>query len=131
MKAAIPTWDGRVSPVFDTARELLLLEVQGGREVGRDIATLTETTHAGRVARLNQLGVEALVCGAVSCPLAELVRQSGIHLIPFIAGETEGVIAAYLKGELTRPIFAMPGCCKQRRRRQGHGLRDRETGGRQ
>lgn len=131
MRVAIPTWDGRVSPVFDTARELLLLDIRDSREFSRANATLSETTHAARVARLNQLGVEALVCGAVSCPLGEMIKQSGIRLTPFIAGDTEGVIAACLKGELARPVFAMPGCWKRRRGRPGRGFRNRATGGRQ
>lgn len=127
MKLAIPIWNARVSPVFDTACRLLLLEVRDGREVGRHEATLTESTLAGRVRRLKDAGVGALVCGAVSRPLAEMISQAGIELTPFVAGDAETVARAYLAGQLTDPAYAMPGCCRGNRRR-GHKFRARMRG---
>ena len=32
MKIAIPIWEGKVSPVFDTASRLLILHVEGNKE---------------------------------------------------------------------------------------------------
>jgi hypothetical protein len=36
MRIAIPQWQGRVSPVFDVAGILLLIDIEDGREIGRE-----------------------------------------------------------------------------------------------
>jgi predicted Fe-Mo cluster-binding NifX family protein len=121
MKLAVATWKGRVSPVLDASRQLLLLEVGNGKivssgeqhEIGSEEPLL-------KAARLAELGVEALICGAVSRPLAEMIAARGIRLVSFVAGETEEVLAAYLAGNLPSPALAMPGC-RGRRMRFQHG----------
>ena len=69
-----------------------------------------------------KLGVEVLICGAISRPLAEMITDSGIRLIPFLSGDVEEVIQAFLAGNLPNSAFLMPGCCGRRRRfRSGRG----------
>ena len=57
MKFAIPVWQGRISPVFDVAGQLLLVELANGREVARHEQMVDETTADERVRRLVELGV--------------------------------------------------------------------------
>lgn len=122
MKAAISIWDNRVSPVFDTARKLLLVEIENGQEVSRCEVTLAETWPLARVARLKELGVSVLLCGAISRPLAAMLISAGIQIVPFMMGNTEEILNAYLKGHLPDPRFLMPGCCGRRfRHGWGHG----------
>jgi len=128
MKIAIPTWNGHVSPVFDTAQRLLVVDVADGAETKRSEHRLREQLLPQRVARLNQLGVEVLICGAVSRPLAGMIAASGIVLVPFISGECEQVLSAYLKGQLPSPQFLMPGCGGPRHRRHGGFGRGRGRG---
>lgn len=110
MKIAIPTWNGYVSPVFDTAQRLLVVDVADGAETKRSEHRIQEQLLPQRVARLNELGVEVLICGAVSRPLAGMIAASGIALVPFISGECDEVLSAYLRGQLPSPQFLMPGC---------------------
>ena len=68
MRVAIPTWSGRISPVFDVAERLLLVEVENGVEVGRREERIGEAGLARRAMRVADLGVDAarsprLVCG--------------------------------------------------------------------
>lgn len=122
MRVAIPTWDGRVSPVFDAAQRLLIVDVSAGAELNRSEEWLREQLPPQRVARLNELGVDVLVCGAISRPLAGMIAASGITLVPFVSGECDEVLAEYLKGGFPSPRFLMPGCCGRRhRRRAGFG----------
>lgn len=130
MKLAIPVWNGRVSPVFDSARRLLLFEVFNGRVVERGETLLPEEHAPGRVERLRQLGICTLVCGAVSRPLADMIAAAGIELVPFVAGDVDEVARAYLSNELPGPAFFMPGCCGARRRGRGRGFGGRMRGGR-
>ena len=121
MKVAVATWNERISPVFDVARQVLMLEVQHNRVVARYEATLPGTEPQAQAARLAVLAPRILICGAISQLLAGLVAARRIKVVPFTAGAVEEVIAAWLAGALPNPALAMPGCCGQRRR--GHGGR--------
>lgn len=115
MRLAIANWNGRVSPVFDTAAQVLVVDVEEAREPCRREEALTESLPAWRVRRLLELGVEVLICGAVSRPLATLLAGAGIRVVPWIAGPVDAVLAAYLAGKLAHPQWTMPGCaCGQR-----------------
>lgn len=123
MKTAFSYWDGRIAPVFDTARNILLLESSSDETVARSEAVLPGDDPAGKALRLAELGVGTLVCGAISRPVQEAVTASGIAVVPFIAGELELVIEAWGLGMLDRDTFAMPGCSHARRGRGGCGRR--------
>ena len=93
MNVAITIWNGRVSPVFDTARDLLVTDANESHALeGQwvDIATLTPLE---RIERLRRLRVDTLICGALSQPLAAMLAEAGIRTIPFVAGEAEAVLA--------------------------------------
>ena len=126
MKVAVSTWNGRISPVFDASRQMVVLEVDGGKIVGRHEEPLDEDL-GRKVEQLVGAGIQVLVCGAISQPLAWMLVTRGLRVLPFIAGGVDEVTRAYLAGELDRPRFAMPGCCGRRMRfgggRGGHGCR--------
>jgi predicted Fe-Mo cluster-binding NifX family protein len=69
MKVAIPEWRGRVSPVFDVARNLLLVEVENGAEQARRNVDLIVKEPGARADFVARLGTDVLVCGAISWPL--------------------------------------------------------------
>jgi predicted Fe-Mo cluster-binding NifX family protein len=67
---------------------------------------------------LVELGVGTLVCGAISRPLHDMVASQGIRVVPFVTGDLDKVVQAWLNGELARDAFCMPGCCRRRHRFQ-------------
>ncbi len=93
-------WQGRVSPVFDVADRLLLLDVQDGREVHRESLRLNSRDSFDRAKELVELGVDVLLCGAVSLTLEKAVIGAGIRVIGFLGGELENVITGFLNGSL-------------------------------
>ena len=108
MRLALPTSNGRVSPVFDVARQLLVLDVADGQVTGRHEEQLEESV----TQKMEQLSdVDLLICGAISWPLSEMLATRGIRVIPFIAGKSEEIICAFMEGRLEQAQFAMPGCC--------------------
>lgn len=121
MKAAFAVWDQRIAPVFDVARRVHLVEAQGGRLVQEHDETLPEGIPAQRVMRLVELGIDALVCGAVSHSLQSLIASYGIRVWPFVAGELDDVVQAWLASRLDNPTYAMPGCQRRLRTRCGCG----------
>jgi len=116
MKVAVPDWQGRVSPVFDVAEQILLVDLDREEDGSRRTESLGSTAPHERVRRLAELGVGVLVCGAISWPLQALLTARGIRVVPLICGEVEEVMQAFRDGTLENEKFAMPGCCRKRRR---------------
>jgi predicted Fe-Mo cluster-binding NifX family protein len=123
MRIAIPTWSERVSPVFDEARTVLLVDIEDGRETSRLETAFSEAESADRAAKLAGLGVACLICGAISQELEARVSQAGIEVIPHVCGPVNEVLGAYLRGAVQEPNFAMPGCRRCCRNRRGQGGR--------
>jgi predicted Fe-Mo cluster-binding NifX family protein len=111
MKTAFTYWDNRIAPVFDIARQIRVVESEGGRIIGESEEILEDGLPLRKVIHLAQRGVAILVCGAISRPLHEMVMSNGIRVIPFVAGDLGEVIQAWLGGKLDNDRFAMPGCC--------------------
>ncbi len=118
---AIPIWRERVSTVCDFSRRVVLIDVQGNREISRRQVLLSDETALQRAARLERLGVQVLICGAISQPLEWFVTQAGIKLVPFVSGPVDKVLSAYLSGGLADPRFLLPGSLPAARRRWRHG----------
>ena len=110
MRIAIPIRDGCVSPVFDFARRLLLVELEDGREVARSETTLAPEPSVQRAGRLRDLDVDILMCGAISRDLAGWIARGGIEILPYVSGSVDEVLKAYVSGHLADPRFALPGC---------------------
>ena len=124
VRAALPTHDGRVSPVFDTARRLLVVDLEGGGQLDRREEPIDETDPARRALHLARLGVDVLICGAISWPLEACLASAGVSVIAETCGPVEDVLRAFLSGRLTDEAFLMPGCRgRRRRRRRGQGRR--------
>jgi predicted Fe-Mo cluster-binding NifX family protein len=116
MKLAISTLDDRISPVFDVAQAVLLVQLRCGRELGRQTVLLHARDMARRAAELSQQDVDVLICGAISRPLEATLRTVGIHVIPQTCGPIDEVLRAFVAGRLNGRAFLMPGCCGRRRR---------------
>jgi predicted Fe-Mo cluster-binding NifX family protein len=129
MKVALPEWNGRISPVFDSAGRLIVVRIEGGAEVGRESLAIFEERPGPRAMRLSQTGVSILICGALSNGMARAIDAVGITVIPWIAGDIDEVIAAFVAGTLDRPAFRMPGCGGGRMRRGRCGCEGRGRGG--
>ena len=131
MRVAVPVSAERVSPVFDVAERLVLVDLEGPSELRREEVPLREQDLAQRARHLAQLGVDVLICGAISQPLETMLLAAGVEVVPHICGDLEAVLEAFRSGELENETFVMPGCCGRRRRFRGGGGRCRRGFGRQ
>ena len=139
MKVAIPHWQGRVSPVFDVASHVLLVDVDAGMERGRQDTRLDAGVPRARASLLAGLGADVLVCGAISRQQETALSAAGVRVISYICGDVEEVLMAFTNGQLGEDGFLMPGRCGQRRRSRirrrgarpqeaGQGVGDHESG---
>lgn len=115
-QVAISTWQGRVSPVFDTTRKIIVVLVKDGREMSRSEEILIKHLPPLRIQRLVDLEVKVLICGAISRPLSEMCSSAGIKIIPWVSGTIDEVLMAFFGGNLPNPEHTMPGCCRPRMR---------------
>lgn len=130
MKAALTVWEGRMAPVFDVSREALILVVEDGAVGSRSIKNIETPTAALKLERLRELGVETLICGAISEPLQHELSIMGVKVIGFVAGEIGEVVESFLAGTLPTRALSMPGCCgRQNPIRWGHGRGGGRSGG--
>jgi len=130
MKVAIPIAEGRISPVFDVAKRLLLVDIENEREVRRTEEVLEELQLVARARRVAELGVDVLICGAISRPLEAMLLSTGVEVTPQTCGPVGDVLKAFVSGQLTEQAFVIPGCCGHRRRFRGgrsHGPPRGET----
>jgi predicted Fe-Mo cluster-binding NifX family protein len=127
MKVALTVWDGRISPVFDVCRELLLITVEGETATSRVNESVGGVHGLLKIERLMELGVETLICGAISEDLRWDLTSRGVDVVGFVAGETEQVLQAFLTGKLPASL-AMPGCRSRQKALVAELLRRRGRG---
>lgn len=113
MKVGITIWNDRISPVFDVAGNVYVVDAADSTLKGK-IISLPQAPFA-KMDALLQAGVKVLVCGAISRPLLRSVQETGLKVVPFASGSIEEIVAAWNAGKLETAARTMPGCgCKQR-----------------
>jgi len=109
-RVAMPIWNDRISPVFDCARRLVVFERGESDHMVKSDVALDDVPVPCRGLELARLGVNVLICGAITRSLAAALDASGVTVIPFVSGEIEEVLRAYENGQLVQGTFDMPGC---------------------
>lgn len=109
MKIAVSHWQGRISPVFDVAQELLLVELEAGRILNRKYVLLGSSNPFARTEQMVALGIRLLICGAVSKEHENVLCREGIQVVAFTCGRVEGVLDALICDRLDDRRFRMPG----------------------
>jgi len=114
MVIALSIWDDRIAPVFDVAMQLLLVEVQDGEIVKQSLERLPSGSILEKAIRLQQLGIDTLICGAVSSQVKSFLDMYGISVTAFISGDVQEILQSWLSDNFDEADFAMPGCGKQK-----------------
>ena len=109
-KAAFATWNQRIAPVFDVARSIWIVETAAGNIVHQSQTRVAGDIPNLKASQLTELGVDTLVCGAISNLLRAIIAANGIRVIAFVAGDLQEVVRAWVCGKLVgTSAFAMPG----------------------
>jgi len=115
-KIAIPIFGARIAPRFDCAPWLLLVTIENGRVVDRVEVSWRDCSTWQRIEHIQGAGAHTLVCGAIDGNSARLLAHQRIQLIPWVAGEVEQVLEAFLKGRLEAGTTFLPPCRGRRLR---------------
>ena len=96
MQVALTDWNGRISPLFDTTRMLLVANVSGQNVIEKRLINFEDVLPIDRVAKLNELGINVLICGGISDFFVNLIEAQGIQIISFKIGVVDQVLETYL-----------------------------------
>ena len=107
--------------MFDAAGHLLVVDIEDGVEIKRYTETIHEMELTHKIKFVTDMGVDLLICGAISRPLEAMLLSAEVQVISQTCGNVEDVLAAFMSGQLTKQAFLMPGC----RERCRHGQRER------
>jgi predicted Fe-Mo cluster-binding NifX family protein len=127
MIIALSIWNDRIAPVFDVAMQLLLVEVQESKIEKQTLERLPSGAILEKTIRLQQLGINTLICGAVSEQVKLFLDMYGINVVAFISGDVQKVLKSWLSDDFNEADFAMPGCGKQKECENKQRLRCRRN----
>jgi predicted Fe-Mo cluster-binding NifX family protein len=100
MQIALTVWKGRISPLFDVTRMLLVADVEKKQITVKHYVPMECDSPAARASKLGDLGINFLICGGISDSYAKLIEAKGIHIIPFTSGAIDEVLVDFLEGKL-------------------------------
>ncbi len=116
MQVAVTVWEGRISPVFDAARTLLVVELVEAEVAGRRLWPIPVAAMHTFLRLLAELRVEVLICGALCEGQARMLESRGVEVLSFLTGDVDQVLGSFAAGaDLT--AYVMPGCRRGRCRR--------------
>lgn len=128
MKAAFSIEGDRIAPVFDAARNLLVLEEKDCEIVSMEEKKLDGELQIENAIRLSKMGVETLLCGAISSSFKRILSAYGIKVLPFLTGKTDEIVRGWLSGNIPDAHFSMPGCSTAENKKQRRKKRHRNGG---
>ena len=109
MKIAVTAWGNRVSPVFDSARTLLIAGIENKSVSHTTYVSLHPGDIQGLSVLLKRLGVPILICGAISTSPAEALTENRIKLISFVSGNALEILATFARRNAIDTVHMMPG----------------------
>ena len=119
MKIAIPVFENRISPRFDFAPGFGLYDVEGERITGSREISCDGWSDSERVSKLKGFGVDTLICGGMPGYLQSILTNSGIKVIPWVAGDVNDVLSHFLRGQLNSGMVICSGRGKRRSCKKG------------
>ncbi len=118
MKVGISTWNEKISPVFDVAQYLAIVDIKDNMVLSRIEHKIKERMPVLRALEIQKLGINTLICGAISRPLLEILDSMDIEVIPWMSGKTDDILEAFLHDRLMKKRFMMPPFRFRRRQRK-------------
>jgi predicted Fe-Mo cluster-binding NifX family protein len=100
MKVAIPNHKGEVTPCFEYTSGITLFSVSKNRVVARTEFVLQSKEELDRIRLLRDQGVTVLICSGIQNVHENLLRASGIRVIPWVSGKASEVLHLFLQNKL-------------------------------
>ena len=103
IKVAIPVFQNRVSPVFDSCKHMLVITLLNGIETDRENIFFGDMSLSDRCRIIHDLDVSLIICGGISQTFAKILQQKKMELINGIAGDAQAILSALFKWASEQP----------------------------
>lgn len=124
MRIGMPLSHQRIAPLFETAETFMLIS-PGNSDREPTTREIWRMRIDEKCQQLVCEGSHVLLCGALSRHWQDYLRQLGIEVYAFLAGDADEILRSYLQdGKRGLERYAMPGYAhrgvRRRRLRRGH-----------
>ena len=124
MKIAVTYDNGEVFQNFGKTESFKIYNVEDNTVVSSEIIGSNGTGHGALAGLLAEHGINVLICGGIGGGAQAALTEAGIELCAGAQGNTDQVVAAYLKGELESSGVN----CDHHHHEEGHSCGDHESG---
>jgi predicted Fe-Mo cluster-binding NifX family protein len=108
MRIAMPVFENRISPRFDCAPTLVLCDISGQRVTERKEIFCDGWSDIERISKLKEMGVDTLICGGLPNHLQGILKNNGVNIIPWVAGNSDEILDLFLQGRLNTGMVIGP-----------------------
>ncbi len=105
MKIAIPVFQTKISPRFDSAQSFLLLLIQNNSIVTREELPTTGWSLSAKRKELVEQDVDTLICGGIDLESMQYLSSGGIKVYSWITGEIEDAVTRFIDKGLESGII--------------------------
>jgi predicted Fe-Mo cluster-binding NifX family protein len=105
MRVAIPVFQSKISPRFDSTQEFVLLEIEKSKVMKREDLPIKGWPLSAKLKHMVDLGVDTLICGGIDLESMQQLNLSGIKVYSWITGEMEDVVTCFLNRGLESGII--------------------------
>lgn len=124
MKIAVTYDNGEVFQHFGRTENFKIYEVEDNRIVSSEVIGSDGIGHGALAGLLAEQEIEVLICGGIGGGAQNALTEAGITLIAGAEGNTDDVVAAYLRGELV----STGANCDHHDHEEGHSCGDHGCG---
>ncbi|HMK49732.1 MAG TPA: NifB/NifX family molybdenum-iron cluster-binding protein [Thermodesulfovibrionales bacterium] len=108
VRVAMPVFENRISPRFDCAPTLVLCDVAGQRVTDRKEIFCEGWSDIERISKLKEMKVDTLICGGLPSHLQGILKNNGVNIIPWVAGNSDEIMKTFLQGKLNPGMVIGP-----------------------
>lgn len=127
MKLAVTYENGEIFQHFGHTAAFQIYEITDGRVVSRKIVETNGSGHGALAGLLQQLGVQALICGGIGGGARVALAEAGIVVYGGVSGDADEAVDAFLSGALNYDPNA---ACAHHDHEHGHSCGDHGCGSR-
>lgn len=113
MNIAVTVWGNRVSPVFDSSRNLMITSIEECAVAGREFKPFNPKDPTDFMQTFHQNQIDVLICGAITQTQSSMIEADSIRLISFVTGFADDILASYIENPDQISLFNMPGAGRQ------------------
>lgn len=100
MKIAVSYEDGNIFQHFGHSKMFKIYEIDGQNIVDAKIIEAQGSGHSALATMLDDINVDALICGGIGNGAMEALVQMGIEVCSGVSGDADEAVAEYLNGSL-------------------------------